>query len=311
MPHAVRDTDGSQLIAGLHLREGEDYAVGKRRFSAFFGTDLDLYLREEGIRRLVLVGRPSNVCALYSAADGLMRRYELVALSDCLYSKTGEMHERAMREFAATVGPVLTSDEFLAGALPPLEPRPPRLAVLVVNVNRDLVENNLPEDGTRLAGRLEAIRTLLETARQHGLPVLYALDAHRPDDWEFRLRRPHGIAGTRGAGVPDEIAPRPGDEVFSKRSYDAFYETGLDPYLREQGITRLVLVGGPTNVDLRHTAVAAYNLRYRPIIVKDCTDASAEEYAVETLQDMFFTWRMTLAQFQEWVVQQAAGGSSD
>jgi nicotinamidase-related amidase len=310
-PHAVRGTAGSQLIAGLRLRDGQDYAVGKRRFSAFFGTDLDLYLREEGIRRLVLVGRPSNVCALYSAADGLMRRYELVALSDCLYSKTGEMHDRAMREFAATVGPVLTSAEFLAGALAPVAPPAQRPAVLVVNVNRDLVENNLPEDGARLAGRLPALRSLLEVARAHGLPVLYALDAHLPDDWEFRRRRPHGVAGTPGAMVPDAIAPQPGDVVFAKRSYDAFYETGLDPYLREHGITRLVLAGGPTNVDLRHTAVAAYNLRYRPIIVKDCTDASTEEYAAETLQDMFFTRRMTLPQFREWLEQQRVGGANE
>jgi len=308
MPHAVRDTDGSQLIAGLRPRAGQDYTVGKRRFSAFFGTDLDLYLREEGIRRLVLVGRPSNVCALYSAADGWMRRYELAALSDCLYSKTGAMHDRAMREFAATIGTVLTSAEFLAGALSPLPALPPRLAVLLVNVNRDLVENNRPEDGTRLARRLPAIRALLDTARHWGLPVLYAMDAHLPNDWEFRLRRPHGIAGTPGADVPAEIAPRPGDAVLAKRCYDAFYETGLDPLLREQGVSRLVLAGGPTNVDLRYTAVSAYNLRYRPIVVKDCTDACSAEYAEETLQDMFFTRRMSLAQFQEWLAKQVEGG---
>jgi nicotinamidase-related amidase len=306
-PHAVRGTDGSALIAALQPLGEHDYAVGKRRFSAFFGTDLDLYLREEGIRRLVLVGRPSNVCALYSAADGFMRRYELVALSDCLYSRTGDMHERAMREFAATLGPVLTSGEFLAGALPPLPPRPPRLAVLVVNVNQDLVRNNRPEEGSRLAGRLGAIRALLDTARQHGLPVFYAMDAHLPDDWEFRLRQPHGVAGTAGAAVADEIAPQPGDVVLPKRAYDAFYETGLDPLLRERGITRLVLAGGPTNVDLRHTVVSAYNLRYRPIVIKDCTDASTTEYAVETLQDMFFTRRMTLEQFQEWLGGQHEG----
>ncbi len=304
-PHAVRGTDGADLIADLRPLGETDYTVGKRRFSAFFGTDMDLYLREEGIRRLVLVGRPTNVCALYSAADGWMHRYEVIAISDCLYSRTGEMHERALREFAETLGPVMTSGEFLAAPLPPLPPRAERPAVLVVNVNKDLIENNLPESGARLAARLGAIAELLDAARAAGLPVVYAMDAHLPDDWEFRRRQPHGVAGTLGAQVVDELTPRPGDVLLTKRAYDAFYESGLDPWLREHGITRLVIVGGPTNVDLRHTVVSAYNYRYRPIVVKDCTDARTEEYAVETLQDLFFCWRMTLERFKEWVKEDA------
>jgi nicotinamidase/pyrazinamidase len=300
-PHAVRDTEGAQLIAGLEPVAGRDYAVGKRRFSAFFGTDLDLYLREEGIRRLVVVGRPSNVCALYSAADGVFRRYELIAISDCLYSRDGAMHERSMREFAATLGEVMTSEAFLTAPPPEPPPFPERLAVLVVNVNKDLVENNLPESGARVAARLGEMRALLEVARGGGLPILYAMDAHLPDDWEFRRRVPHGIAGTPGAAVVDPLAPLPGDVLFSKRTYDAFYETGLDPWLRERGITRLVVIGAPTNVDLRYTVVSAYNARYRPVVVKDCTEASTEEFYAETLQDLFFCRRMTLEQFREFI----------
>jgi len=60
-------------------------------------------------------------------------------------------------------------------------------------------------------------------------------------------------------------------------------------------------VGGPTNVDLRYAVVSAYNLRYRPIVIKEATDASTAEYAERTLQDMFFCWRMTLERFQEWL----------
>jgi nicotinamidase-related amidase len=279
--------------------------VGKRRFSAFFGTDMDLYLREEGICRLVIVGRPSNVCALYSSADAFMRRYEVVAISDCLYSRTGDMHDRAMREFAATLGPVMTAEEFLSASLPGMASSSGatqgKLAVLVVNVNKDLVTNNLPEDGTRLAGRLESMQKLLRVARDRHLPVLYAMDAHLPDDWEFRIRKPHGIAGTQGAEIADELAAEPGDPIFYKRGYDAFYETGLDAWLREKGIARVVIVGGPTNVDLRYTVVSAYNYRYRPIVIKDCTDASTEEFASEALQDMFFCRRMVLDDFCEWI----------
>jgi len=310
-PHAIRGTEGAGLVSQLLPLGESDYTVGKRRFSAFFGTDLDLYLREEGIERLAIVGRPSNVCALYSAADGFLRRYEVVAISDCLYSKTGEMHDRAMREFAATLGAVVTGEEFLSALLPaPLQApgeEGPALAALVVNVNKDLILHNLPEDGSRLARRLDSLRDLLQVAREQGVPVVYAMDAHLPDDWEFRVRRPHGIAGTEGAEVVNELAPQPGEAVFYKRGYDAFFETGLDPWLREKGIGRLVIAGGPTNVDVRHTVVTAYNLRYRPIVIKDCTDASTAEFAEETLQDMFFCRRMTLDKFREWLPAQAKG----
>jgi nicotinamidase-related amidase len=304
-PHAIRGTDGAELVAQLQPLGDDDYTVGKRRFSAFFGTDMDLYLREEGIRRVVVVGRPSNVCALYTAADAFHRRYQVVAISDCLYSKTGAMHDRALREVSETLGAVMTSEEFLAWAISPQDRAETReqaqLAVLVVNVNKDLVINNLPEDGSRLAGRLSEMRELLDLARAQGLSVVYAMDAHLPDDWEFQVREPHGVQGTEGAEVASEIEPQPGDVVFHKRGYDAFFETGLDPWLREKGITRLIIIGGPTNVDLRHTVVSAYNLRYAPIVVKDCTEASTEEYAVETLQDMFFCWRMTLDKFRTWI----------
>jgi nicotinamidase-related amidase len=56
---------------------------------------------------------------------------------------------------------------------------------------------------------------------------------------------------------------------------------------------------------VRHTVVSAYNYRYRPIVIKDCTDASTEEFAVETLQDMFFCRRMTLDDWRAWIEEQA------
>ena len=85
-----------------------------------------------------------------------------------------------------------------------------------------------------------------------------------------------------------------------KKAYDAFYDTGLDQLLRQKGISELVVVGGPTNVDLRHTVMSAYNYRYTPIVIKDCTDAKTEELTLGSLEDMFFARRMTLDKFMEW-----------
>lgn len=301
--HSIRGTEGADLIKQLQPLGDHGYMVGKRRFSVFFGTDMDLYLREEGLRRLVIVGRPTNVCALYSAADAFMRCYDVVAISDCLYSKTREMHERALLEFADTLGPVMTGKEFLERAKvrddEPLHKKN-KMALVVVNVNKDLVEHDLPEDGSRINDCLDKIAALLHYARKKEIPIIYAMDAHLPDDCEFKLRKPHGIAGTLGSAVAEKIKPQEGDMVLFKKAYDAFYYTGLDNLLRQKGISELVVAGGPTNVDLRHTVMSAYNYRYTPIVIKDCTDSKTEELTSGSLEDMFFARRMTLEKFMEW-----------
>ena len=48
LPHCLMDTWGARLVDALH-RAPEDILVPKRRYSAFFGTDLDLHLRERQI----------------------------------------------------------------------------------------------------------------------------------------------------------------------------------------------------------------------------------------------------------------------
>ncbi len=44
----------------------------------FFGTDLDLYLREKGVDEIHLVGVNTNICVLYTAADGRNINYRVI-----------------------------------------------------------------------------------------------------------------------------------------------------------------------------------------------------------------------------------------
>ena len=67
-PHCIAGTEGSQIIQQLQVKDG-DKIIKKRRYSAFYGTDLDLYLREKGIEEIYLVGVCTNICVLYTAAD--------------------------------------------------------------------------------------------------------------------------------------------------------------------------------------------------------------------------------------------------
>ena len=113
--HAIEGTWGAQVIEALRPREG-DFVVKKRRYSAFFGTDLDLLLRELGVDTLILTGLVTNVCVQHTAADAFFRGYRLVVVSDCCEALTEEDHKRALEYMKAVYGAeIRTAEELMAG----------------------------------------------------------------------------------------------------------------------------------------------------------------------------------------------------
>lgn len=60
----------------------EDIVVGKPRFSAFAGTDLELILRTRGIETVVIGGVETHVCCESTARDASDRGFRVVFLSD-------------------------------------------------------------------------------------------------------------------------------------------------------------------------------------------------------------------------------------
>jgi nicotinamidase/pyrazinamidase len=83
--HAVSDTWGGEIIKELKPAQG-DYIIPKRRYSAFFGTDLDTYLRELGITKLYLTGVLTNICIYATALDASMRNYHVGVFKDAVAS---------------------------------------------------------------------------------------------------------------------------------------------------------------------------------------------------------------------------------
>jgi len=124
------------------------------------------------------------------------------------------------------------------------------------------------------------LKALLEWAREKGIPVIYACDAHRKGvDAELALWGDHAVEGTWGAQVIDELKPREGDFVVKKRRYSAFFGTDLDLLLRELGVRKLILTGLVTNVCVQHTAADAFFRGYELVVVRDCCEAlSAEDH---------------------------------
>jgi len=76
-----RETDGAEDVhcldnnpnTALAVKEmgikPEDYVIQKRRYSAFYGTDLEILLRGLKAETLILVGGLTNVCVHYTFVD--------------------------------------------------------------------------------------------------------------------------------------------------------------------------------------------------------------------------------------------------
>jgi nicotinamidase-related amidase len=102
-PHAIHGTKGAAIIPQIAPAPG-DVVIPKRRYSGFFGTDLDITLREKGVDTLRLVGDCTNICVLYTAADARNLGYGVEVLRDGVTSFDLEAHDDALRELEKTLG---------------------------------------------------------------------------------------------------------------------------------------------------------------------------------------------------------------
>ncbi len=96
-PHAVAGTPGAQVVEELAPAKG-DVVIPGRRFSKFFGTGLDVHLRERGITRVVLCGVYTDICVYHTAADACQLTYEVVIARNAVAAVTEEEHSFALRQ---------------------------------------------------------------------------------------------------------------------------------------------------------------------------------------------------------------------
>jgi nicotinamidase/pyrazinamidase len=117
--HAIRGTRGAEVIDELPIIVG-DVVLPKRRFSAFFKTDLDMTLRTLGIDTIAVTGLTTEVCVLSTVLDGLANDFNSVLISDCCASRSHEAHNAVVTAFSRfPTYPTLrvrTVEEFLAEA---------------------------------------------------------------------------------------------------------------------------------------------------------------------------------------------------
>jgi nicotinamidase-related amidase len=103
-----------------------DYVItSKHRLSSFLDTDLESWLRANGVDTLLLIGINTNTCVLCAAFEAFNRDYAAVVVGDCVHSMYGEdLHELGLENVARCIGWVVSVDdvvEKLRAAGVPLE----------------------------------------------------------------------------------------------------------------------------------------------------------------------------------------------
>ena len=157
-------------------------------------------------------------------------------------------------------------------------------AVLVIDMASDFVYPGgtiADAGGAEYQQRAQAIiprlAKLLAAARSAGIAVIYATDAHTPQDKELRKWPPHSMKGTPQAEIVGELRPEPGDLVWDKQTYSPFLNPGFEKLLEARGITKLYITGLHTDCCARHTSGDAFQRGYDLVWVTDALQAFTDE----------------------------------
>lgn len=108
----VEGTEGTNIVKELQPISSE-LVVVKKRFSAFFHTELDLLLRRIGVDLIVICGVQTPNCIRATAVDGLSYDYDVVVLSDCTASSREDVQLSNLYDMKNMGIRVMASDELI------------------------------------------------------------------------------------------------------------------------------------------------------------------------------------------------------
>lgn len=182
---------------------------------------------------------------------------------------------------------------------------PAKVALICIDFQRDFVEvggfgESLGNDVSTLRGAIAPTRTVLDSFRGHGWPVIHTREGHRADLADlFPAKRDRGnptlrigddgpmgrllTRGSAGHDIIPELYPIEGEVVLDKPGKGAFYATDLETILRARGITHLILTGVTTEVCVQSTAREANDRGFECLILSDCTGSYFPEFYESTL----------------------------
>ena len=101
-PHCIAGTKEVEVIPELSKYPGE--IIPKKRYSGFYGTDLDTKLQQLKPDKLIICGVLTNICVMHTTADARNRDYEVEIPVNCVASPDAEAHRFALEHMDKVLG---------------------------------------------------------------------------------------------------------------------------------------------------------------------------------------------------------------
>jgi len=148
-------------------------------------------------------------------------------------------------------------------------------ALLVVDLQKGIVGMPVAHP---IADVVDKAAGLAAAFREHDLPVvLINVDGGAPGRTEQPLRVREFPAGW--TDLAPELKQRWSDHLVTKRTWGAFTNTDLEKYLRQSGVTQVVVVGVATTAGVESTARHAHELGFNVALAVDAmTDMNADAH---------------------------------
>jgi nicotinamidase-related amidase len=112
-PFAVGIDDPLGIVPELNQSQ-TDHLVTKRTWGAFTGTDLDEYLKSEGVTQVVLCGIATSAGVESTARHAHENGYNVTLATDAMTDRTLEIHDYVLTNVFPRIGESGTTAEILA-----------------------------------------------------------------------------------------------------------------------------------------------------------------------------------------------------
>jgi nicotinamidase-related amidase len=171
---------------------------------------------------------------------------------------------------------------------------PSRAALLVYDLQVGIVSQIAGGDDV-----VDRVATLVQSARVAGLRIVYSRHYNVPLRWagvgQLRMARTwervrtaselkqHLTFGSPDVRIVEAVAPRPEDLVLDKVTMSAFEGTPLAFFLRDLGLSSVLLAGVALEVGIEPTARHAADLGFIPVLVQDACGFGSAEAAQRSL----------------------------
>jgi nicotinamidase-related amidase len=114
--HCVEGDLGTPVAAEFLGVTSDDYVIRKRRYSCFFGTDLEILLKGLKAKTLILIGCLTDVCVHYTFADGHQNDYYCRVIPECVGGSSLAAHQASLNAMTYLQSEAQCSSEEIVAA---------------------------------------------------------------------------------------------------------------------------------------------------------------------------------------------------